>query len=69
MILYVLLTGSAPFNGKNDDEIYASIRKSKYSTDSNTLIKYLMPYIVLKKRKISASGQDLISKMLMKNPE
>ena len=69
MILYVLLTGAFPFNGQNDDETYASIKKSKYSTDRNTLIKYLMPYIVLKKRKLSASAQDLISKMLMKNAE
>lgn len=69
MILYVLLTGAAPFNGKNDDQIYASIKKSNYSTDRKTVIKYLIPYIVLKKRKISASAQDLISKMLMKNAE
>jgi serine/threonine protein kinase len=69
VILYVLLTGAAPFNGKNDDQIYASIKKSNYSTDRKTVIKYLIPYIVLKKRKISASAQDLISKMLMKNAE
>ena len=69
MILYVLLTGAAPFNGKNDEQIYASIKKSNYSTDRKTVIKYLIPYIVLKKRKISASAQDLISKMLVKNAE
>jgi serine/threonine protein kinase len=69
VILYVLLTGAAPFNGKNDEQIYASIKKSNYSTDRKTVIKYLIPYIVLKKRKISASAQDLISKMLVKNAE
>ena len=69
MILYVLLTGAAPFNGKNDEQIYTSIKKSNYSTDRKTVIKYLILYIVLKKRKISASAQDLISKMLVKNAE
>lgn len=69
MILYVLLTGAAPFNGKNNDEIYASIKKSSYSTDRKTFAKYLISFIVLKKRKISSSAQDLISKMLVKNAE
>ena len=69
MILYVLLTGAAPFNGKNDEQIYASIKKSNYSTDRKTFNKYLISYIVLKKRKISSSAQDLLSKMLMKNPD
>jgi len=31
------------------------------------LIKYLIRYVVLKKRKISASAQNLISKMLVKD--
>jgi len=69
VILYVLLTGSAPFNGKNDDQIYVAIKKSTYSTDRKNVIKYLMPYVVLKKRKISASAQNLISKMLVKNAD
>jgi len=35
VILYILMTGSAPFNGKNDDEIYKAIKRGKYPTDCN----------------------------------
>jgi calcium-dependent protein kinase len=35
VILFVLLTGNAPFNGKDDDKIYKAIKKGTYSTDGN----------------------------------
>ena len=35
VILFVLLTGEAPFSGKDDEKIYKAIKKGTYSTDCN----------------------------------
>ena len=48
VILYILLTGNPPFNGRNDKEIYDSILSGKYSVD----------------KKMSKYIKDLLSKML-----
>jgi calcium-dependent protein kinase len=34
VILYLMLTGCAPFNGATDDEIHAKIRTGKYSIET-----------------------------------
>ena len=34
VILYLMLTGCAPFNGANDGEIHAKIRIGKYSLET-----------------------------------
>ena len=48
VILYILLTGNPPFNGRNDKEIYDSIISGKYTVD----------------KKMSKYAKDLLSKML-----
>ena len=52
VLLYILLTGVPPFNGKTYKEILKSIRKDKYDTD------------ILKLYKISPEAQSLIKCML-----
>jgi calcium-dependent protein kinase len=32
VILYVMITGTPPFNGRNDHEIYESVKKGIYNT-------------------------------------
>ena len=34
VIMYMMLSGKAPFNGENEEEIYQSIKKGKYDFDS-----------------------------------
>jgi len=55
VILFMLLTGIPPFNGRTEDEIFKAIKKGTYATTHLT------------KRKLSSSGQDLIKKMLTYN--
>lgn len=54
VILYILLCGDPPFNGKNDDEIYKAIKKEKFGY-TNPLWK-----------NISKDATELINKMLSK---
>ena len=55
VILYILLTKYPPFNGKNDDEIYKSIKIGKYDIIGP-------PF-----EKISKQAKSLISKLLEMN--
>jgi serine/threonine protein kinase len=50
--MYILLTGTPPFNGKNDREIMERVKQGKFSM-TNPVFK-----------NISASGKDLLQKML-----
>lgn len=65
VILFILLSGCAPFNGKNDDEIMNRVKKGEYRFKS----------MVTNNSKgriwetISDSAKDLIQKMLTYNPE
>ena len=52
VILYILLSGSPPFNGPNDNEIYAKISKMKYTFPEK------------KWKNISKEAIDLIKSML-----
>lgn len=36
MILYILLSGSPPFTGKNDDEIMENVEKGDYDLETKT---------------------------------
>jgi calcium-dependent protein kinase len=56
VILYILLTKFPPFNGKNDEEIYESIRIGEYDMESPPLDK------------ISPQAKNLISRLLDKDP-
>jgi calcium-dependent protein kinase len=53
IILYILLSGEPPFNGPNDETIFARIKSYKYDFPES------------KWSKISVEAKDLISKMLI----
>ena len=57
IILYLLLTGTVPFNGNNDDEIWKKIISEEINF-SNSKFKNL-----------SKEAKDLLKKLLVKNPE
>ena len=52
VILYIILIGLPPFNGKDQNEIFSKIRKGKIDTSSPCWIK------------LSSNAKDLINKML-----
>lgn len=57
VILYILLSGSPPFNGNNDDEILNAVQRGQYSFD--------LPEF----EQISDYAKRLITKMLTFNPK
>ena len=57
VILYLLLTGSVPFDGDNDDEIWKKI--------INQEINYSSP----KLKSLSKEAKDFLKKLLIKNPD
>ena len=56
VIMYILLTGSPPFNGKKDEEIMSKIMNGRYKME-----KYPWPII-------SSEAKDLIKKLLEYDP-
>lgn len=54
--MYILLTGSPPFNGENEDEILKSVLIGKYDTTLDTY------------QTLSNNAKDLITKLLRFNP-
>jgi calcium-dependent protein kinase len=57
VMLYILLTGVPPFNGRTDREIIDRVRQGKYSIS--------LPAF----KNISDSGKDLLQKMLIYDPQ
>jgi serine/threonine protein kinase len=57
VILYILLTGTPPFNGRNDREIIERVKAGRYSLNKPAF-KY-----------VSESGKDLLQKMLIFDPK
>ena len=57
VILYILLTGKPPFNGKNDKEIYAAILKGS------------VPFPERRWKNISLRARDLVERMLNYDPK
>lgn len=55
VILYILLSGQAPFDGRNNTEIYTKITKAAFSFSSQEWSS------------VSKSAKDLIKKMLTKH--
>jgi calcium-dependent protein kinase len=53
VIMYMLLTGNPPFEGVNDDEILASVRKQEFSLERQEFVK------------VSEEAKDLIKKLLV----
>lgn len=64
IILYVLLCGSPPFNGKNDKEIMEKIKIKPLDFRSSYLC-----YLDSLWKKRNRLVKELISKMLTKNPD
>lgn len=56
VIMYILLTGSPPFNGEDEDEIIKSVLIGKYDTTLDTY------------KTLSNNAKDLITKLLKFNP-
>ena len=56
VIMYLLLCGSPPFNGDDEDEILRAVSIGKYDTSSEAY------------RKLSDNAKDLIEKLLKYNP-
>ena len=57
VILYILLSGMPPFNGKDDDEILNAVMKGKYTLDISEF------------RKVSNQAKNFIKKLLTYNPK
>ena len=57
VILYIMLCGFPPFNGKSDSDIFKQIKESEVSFNDNSW------------KHISDSAKELITKMLIKNPD
>jgi len=57
VILYILLCGSPPFGGKNDDEIMKKVEKGQYSLAREEF------------KDVSNEAKSLIKKMLEYTPE
>jgi calcium-dependent protein kinase len=55
VIMYILLTGEPPFNGKNDDEIIHNVKTGSINFNS-----YILKHV-------SAEGKDLLKKFLERN--
>lgn len=68
VILYILLSGRPPFNGANDDEIFAKVKTGKF-TFAGTIIKIFIISIDPVWKKRSADALDLIEKLLTFNPD
>ena len=56
VIMYIMLIGSPPFDGKDDDDILRHISSGKYSTSSKQY------------KKLSNNAKDLLSKLLEYDP-
>lgn len=57
VIMYILLSGKPPFDGKDDNEITDNVRLGKYKMDDEIWAS------------VSANAKSLVKKMLTKNPE
>ena len=57
VIMYILLTGTPPFNGEDDDSILNAVSKGKYDTN-------IEPY-----KALTPEAKDLITKLLKYNPD
>ena len=57
IILYLLLTGSVPFDGENDEEIWKKIISEEINYSSS------------KFKSLSKESKDLLKKLLVKNPD
>jgi len=66
VILYILLSGTPPFNGKDDEEIIKAVKKTKFNYYSifsqNDMIGPIW-------HDISSQAKDLINKMIKYPPD
>ena len=57
VIMYILLTGTPPFNGEDDNSILRAVTTGKYDTKSESF------------QSLSPNARDLITKLLKYNPD
>lgn len=57
VIFFILLCGYPPFNGRNNEEIIASVRRGKFDFSYESF------------QYVSEEAKDLLKKMLTKNPK
>lgn len=70
VILYILLSGRPPFDGKDDREIVRKVRIGHYDINSKILIKDIIFFILAPEFKyVSREAIDLLKKMLTYDPE
>ena len=67
VILYILLSGFPPFNGRNDEEIMRAVKKTKFHYQR--ILKNIKPKIDAIWQDISPEAKDLINNMLKFPPE
>ena len=70
VILYILLSGRPPFDGKDDKEIVRNVRIGHY--DLTSKFRYLLiifPYVAPEFKYVSREAIDLLKKMLTYDPE
>jgi len=65
VILYILLSGHAPFNGSNEKEIMDKVKKGKYAFKSKFFC--MIEGVIWKN--VSEEAVDLIKRMLTYDPE
>ena len=58
VILYIMLSGKAPFAGRTDREIIAKVKTGKYSMDKEDATW----------KRVSPEAQDLIKKLMCMDP-
>eukprot|EP00826_Nyctotherus_ovalis_P005621 TRINITY_DN11278_c0_g1_i10.p1 TRINITY_DN11278_c0_g1~~TRINITY_DN11278_c0_g1_i10.p1 ORF type:complete len:225 (-),score=35.72 TRINITY_DN11278_c0_g1_i10:378-1052(-) len=63
--MYILLSGSPPFNGNDDDEILKAVKKGKYSFDGSLFCNRIGKVWTC----ISENAKDLLRKMLTYSPK
>lgn len=60
VILYILLSGSPPFNGSNDGEILKRVKEGKYTFGGKNNTFLLVFRFCLEKKILRINGLDII---------
>jgi calcium-dependent protein kinase len=69
VILYILLSGRPPFDGKDDKEIIKKVRMGQYETSCNHSFFNSLLLIAPEFKYVSREALDLLKKMLTYDPD